>query len=279
MTAKILMPVLVILGFAQGANSYNNPNELCNFACESVPELEQSLQVNTHLGHPQGLSSEFTFITWNIYKARREAFSESFFTLTANADFVAIQEHIENPHMQELYQDSMQPLHSAFGISFIYKGNRPTGVVNLSRWPITAADFFRTDRLEPFVKSPKGIVVTEHRITQLGHLLILNIHGINFRRARGLREQLRMTENRLRHHDGPIIFAGDFNTKTETRLQQTDDYLARFGLRRLTFDNDPRRGTEQLDHIYIRGPQVVEKSLLTSFPGSDHPPLKITFTQ
>ena len=273
---KKIMLILIIgmVGPATLAD-YSGINPFCNFKCESIPPLEDSHQVNHEEGSPLITDMSYTLVTWNIYKGRKDNFEDSFFTLMADVDIAAIQEHLGSTNIEKLYHDTISPLHSALGISFIFSGDMPTGVMNLSRWPIQNSQYFRTEDLEPFVKAPKGTIATVHDLPGVGQLLVVNIHGINFRRAAGLRRQLRQTEDLLTHHDGPIIYTGDFNTKNGTRLKETDEFLAKFGLQRLEYENDQRRLV--LDHVYVRGVQVTSQRLLDGYPGSDHPPIKITF--
>lgn len=58
----------------------------------------------------------------------------------------------------------------------------------------------------------------------------------------------------IRAHQGPVLFAGDFNTKNDERVEVLARMLAEVGLASVTWDN-PLQG-KQLDQAYARGLKV-----------------------
>ena len=82
----------------------------------------------------------------------------------------------------------------------------------------------------------------------------------------------------MRQHQGPIIFAGDFNTWNQRRISLVERLTASLELHPASFDDSTitRYFGHRLDHIYYRGLIAVERF---SFPvkSSDHQPLTVTF--
>lgn len=58
----------------------------------------------------------------------------------------------------------------------------------------------------------------------------------------------------IHSHVGPVLFAGDFNTKNEERVNVLGEMLLAEGLVCVTWDN-PLPG-KQLDQAYVRGLKV-----------------------
>lgn len=136
--------------------------------------------------------------------------------------------------------------------------------------------FYRTQDVEPFVKSPKTIAKVEYALPGTNKkLMVLNIHGINWSGDDALERQLQMTVADLKNHDGPVVFAGDFNIKNSTRLQVAKDVLAAAGLERVTWIN-PENG-EQRNDAFTRGLRVHQAKLINDVidSGSDHPAIEL----
>ena len=109
-------------------------------------------------------------------------------------------------------------------------------------------------------------------------LAIVNIHAINFELSPDTyRAQLGALADALRDHRGPIIFAGDFNTWSDTRDGIVAGIAARLGLTELVLRDDRRAlfYGHHLDHIFVRGLRLVEVGA-TPVTSSDHNPVTAT---
>jgi len=77
-----------------------------------------------------------------------------------------------------------------------------------------------TEGLEPIVKIPKTTLITTYKLSPSNKLLlVVNIHGINMANLEKFKAQLFKIDNKISGHSGPIIFAGDFNTRSKERLR------------------------------------------------------------
>ena len=76
--------------------------------------------------------------------------------------------------------------------------------------------------------------------------------------------------------DGPVIFAGDFNTWSASRQAAVDDFMSEHGLGSIAFEPDLRSRAfgRALDHIYVRGMQA-EFAQVIPVTTSDHNPLRV----
>jgi endonuclease/exonuclease/phosphatase (EEP) superfamily protein YafD len=80
----------------------------------------------------------------------------------------------------------------------------------------------------------------------------------------------------LNNHAGPILLSGDFNTwhwrRSETLKEMTDS----LGLEMLDYDEDHRKRFlgQPLDHIYVRGLEVLEATT-RQVDSSDHNPMSV----
>ena len=107
---------------------------------------------------------------------------------------------------------------------------------------------------------------------------ISNLHGINFTLLLGsFRSQLEAVAAELARHDGPIVFAGDFNTWSDDRSALLNEVASRLGLKPVEVNPDGRRRTLglHLDHLFVRGFTVVQASA-PEVKSSDHNPILVT---
>lgn len=217
------------------------------------------------------LPQTFKVFVWNIYKGRKAAFEDEFKSLYNH--LVLLQEMALTEELMPIYKShaELQWEHAA---NFFLKDGVRTGVGTGSASKALSVDFRVTDDLEPFAKLPKTIIVTEHAVQGLPAsetLLVLNIHGINFRGTEGLVNQINQVLPIIHVHQGPVIFAGDFNTKNGERVETLTKMLKSEGLDIVVWDN-PLSG-KQLDQAYVRGLKVNKAHILTDVSGSDHPAL------
>ena len=253
------------------------PNS-CSYACKEIPPDSEVLHTISEPTRDTLKTGTLKVLAWNLHKGNDPTFRKDFADLTKDKDLVLLSEVVLDDNMTPALQNVV-----GFGwgmaTSFITKKQGPTGTAIGS-----AADFFnlhfkRTDDLEPYVKSPKAITLAEYKIPgQSDTLLVASIHGINWSGDDALTRQLQQVEPEFESHKGPILFAGDFNTKNSSRVGIAQKVLAKSGLVRVPWINpDPKK---QLDDAFTRGFRVDRAELITSVVGnsSDHPAISLVLT-
>ncbi|MGI9202499.1 MAG: endonuclease/exonuclease/phosphatase family protein [Woeseiaceae bacterium] len=156
-----------------------------------------------------------------------------------------------------------------------YRSRRSlTGVMTVSTAkPLTQCNFVT---VEPWIRTPKATVITEYGLTETNQtLLVVNIHAVNFTfGTRGFQEQIRQAQSVLDDHAGPILLSGDFNTWRRRRSEILVEITDSLGLETIQYDEDNRKRVfgQPLDHIYVRGLEVLEATT-RNVTSSDHNPM------
>lgn len=271
--------------FAGGSSKPRNdkewdPNQWndCSYGCKKIPPDSQVLK-KFSTGSQENLdSNRFRVLAWNLYKGRKPNFRQAFLKLTQDADVILTSESVDSDPVQSS-KLSIQGMGWDFATNFLMKDNVGTGVSVGSRAVARDVRFSRTDDLEPFVKSPKAIIMATFGIPGFQQrLLAISIHGINWDDDEALGRQLRKILPELKKHKGPIVFAGDYNTKNQIRVDIAKQVLGEAGLKRVSWDN-PTQG-KQLDDAFVRGVEVHSARLIHDYvdDGSDHPAIDLDMT-
>lgn len=224
----------------------------------------------------QGLDPErISVLNWNIYKGRRENWATDFRRYSYRHDVLMIQEANLVDNLKSLL-DSEHP-YWTLNDAFHYR-DRATGVLTASRVSPVYTCGQRT--AEPFIRLPKTSLLSYYPIEGMNeNLLIANIHGINFTLGVGVyREQIEKLYDVMKHHHGPIVLAGDFNTWSDARMEVVDDLAQRLSLESLDYTSHNRTIVfgNAIDHVYFRGLVPLEHDTwyVTS---SDHNPTRVSF--
>jgi endonuclease/exonuclease/phosphatase (EEP) superfamily protein YafD len=106
-------------------------------------------------------------------------------------------------------------------------------------------------------------------------LLVINIHGLNVTGQDEFERHLLLAMEQVGDHHGPIIFAGDFNTRTKKRLAFMRELLIEeWGMDEMTFRNDERMRSFITGHIidftFTSGLEVIDSEVLGHLESSDH---------
>jgi len=247
----------------------------CSFACESIPDEAHVLSTFGRDSSSQLNSQRIKVLSWNLYKGRKEQYRQSFATLAKEKDVIMLSE-VTTADPVSTSMEAVDGFGWNFAASFLMKDNVGTGTAVGSYAVAHNVRYFRTTDVEPFVKSPKTIAVAEYILPRSRQkLLVLSIHGINFKGDDGIEKQLRDTVPELQLHQGPIIFAGDFNFKNAGRLKLGQQVLLEAGLTRVKWEN-PKKG-KQLDDAFTRGLIVHRARFINDYleTGSDHPAIEL----
>ncbi len=125
-----------------------------------------------------------------------------------------------------------------------------------------------TEGLEPVVKIPKTTLITTYKLLPSNKLiLVVNVHGINMVNLGEYKAQLFEIINNISGHNGPIIFAGDFNTRNKERLSfLLRELKDKLGLETVLFTKEDKKEIKRfffspfpLDHIFYSSKELEVK--------------------
>ncbi|GAB4013994.1 MAG: endonuclease/exonuclease/phosphatase family protein [Bdellovibrio sp.] len=246
-----------------------------------IPRLKDVIKPMGEGTNPALNPDRIQVTVWNMFKGDKDNFVRDFNTVTKNSDILMLQETFLDDKMKGLFKN-----HTGFeyitATSFIFENkNVETGLATASHTRSTAQAFLRSQDREPVVKTPKIVLMATYPIQgKYVELLTVNIHAVNFVTTAAFKRQLFSTIPRVKSHIGPVIFAGDFNTWSDERLELLDQYIKELGLKEVPWTPDTRMRTfkRPLDHILYRGLNLVESRVWGELDGSDHKALEAVFT-
>jgi len=237
-----------------------------------IPKDENVLSVIGAAGE-SNLRKSFKMLVWNVQKGGGVDWSSDFLSLARKMDLVLVQEGMLDANMPDLFT-SIDGWGWNFATSFKYDDEKATGVV--TGGPVAAEEvfFLRSPDTEPVIDTPKMAVGTEFNLD--GHpdnLLVVNIHALNFVTNGTFYDQVTQILARLSLHDGPIIFAGDFNTWNQARINFLRRECAKLDLVEVDFNDSIF--SLVLDHVFVRGLRVHSARRIESVISSDHYPMAV----
>ena len=219
--------------------------------------------------------NRISLLNWNIYKGKRDDWATDFERYSQKHDILTIQE----AHLDDELEDLLEAEHQnwALNVAFNYQ-DRATGVMTASAIKPVAVCGQRTR--EPWIRTPKTSLIAYYPLAGVDEdLLVANVHGINFTLgAKAYNRQIENLYDRIKHHDGPLILAGDFNTWSEKRLRIVERLARRLGLASLDYTNHNRTSVfgNAIDHVFYRGLEAVEHDTW-QVTSSDHNPTRVRF--
>jgi len=213
-------------------------------------------------------------VTWNIHKQADQGWREDLNRFVAANDIVLLQEVV----LREPLRDAIESagLRWTMASSFLYF-DEDIGVLTASRAAPVARCTSRV--VEPLLGLPKSSIVSWYSLRGTPErLAVVNVHAINFSLALPeYREQFELLVAALAAHRGPLVFAGDLNTWTDARWEVVREAARKLGAVEIPFEEDHRTLFlgKQLDHILVRGLEVVEAEVFR-VTSSDHNPVRAT---
>jgi len=277
--ARSVMTAVVALGLACGRNyPVAKPGE----RLRELPGTAVVAALPT-----QGLR----VLVWNVKKSQMPSWSIDFERLAGAADLVLLQE----AHDHERFRGGIGTrvdMHWQMGISFFFakQNSAATGVATGATARADTATVVHAPKREPVVPTPKATLLTTYPLEgRADALLVVNIHAINFRRAKHLREHLETASAAITRHNGSVIFAGDFNTHHRPRMAVVEQFASDHGLhpvfpnwvegagKKPVVDGRMRHLKLPLDHVYVRGLRATCARVRPEVAGSDHKPLEVVF--
>jgi endonuclease/exonuclease/phosphatase (EEP) superfamily protein YafD len=217
----------------------------------------------------------FRVLTWNVHKGDGSGWLTDLAWFGAHHDLVLMQEVRLSPRLRRVLRE--EGLHWALAEAFRFD-DAETGVLTAARARVNFACMLRAT--EPVTRIPKAVVVT--RVPFAGSstsLLVANVHALNFTLGtEDLRAQLDAVAAILDRYEGPVIFAGDFNTWSTARRRAVDAIVRRLGLRAVSFAADERSRFfgEPVDWMYYRG-LIAGAARAVPVESSDHNPVSVVF--
>jgi len=217
---------------------------------------------------------------WNIKKTQEYDWEEEFTAFGQNRDLFLIQE----AYKTDIFNSTLEKFSGVrwdMGISFLYRNynDRPTGTMIGSKVNPTSVVITHTEDNEPVVGTPKAMTSATYRVQGRNQeLLVISIHAINITsHATFIRHMLQAKEQIIKHR-GPVLFAGDFNTRTKARTAYLMEMVNTLGFKTVIFKNGELRmrfkfTNNYLDHSFVRGIDVTNAEVIGESDGSDHKPL------
>ena len=243
----------------------------------TIPHEASSLRHFGKSAQPSFRSGEiYGALIWNIFKSKKRGWDVDFSRLHPVYDLLLLQEaKINFSESIEVYDPDYSWV---FGESFaLDRCGSSCGVLTGSRIQQQHAFNRHGPVREPFVNTPKSTSFAYYAIEdQPCKLLVINSHFINFRQSSAFERQLEQVVSVISDHDGPVLFAGDFNTWNGRRRGHLLDAMQALGLESVVFANESRTFM-LLDYIFTRGLRVREAHLLHFIQTSDHLPLSMWF--
>ena len=229
--------------------------------------------------------SALEVVVWNTLKGRRESYYDFLAAHTANAELILLQEFRHDPLLEASHREVFVGRDAGLAVSFYTRPNQaaPTGVCTISSVRSSKSMLLLSRYFEPVTRTPKAAICTYYPIEAPDcppeqALLVLNSHGINFRLRRPFLDQMLQFEAQLRHHAGPIILVGDFNTWERGRVRILEGVARSINLTHIRFPPGIKAVSgHELDRVYVRGGEAVQPRVLTNSAASDHSMLSFKF--
>lgn len=227
-------------------------------------------------GEPSSVQDRkhFDIFVWNVFKGQRAtAFEKDFCELGHGKDFILLQEAIVDERMPQIWRKDFAPYQWNLAQSFHYKKDlTSTGVAIGSRMRPQSVDFIRAKTRELFWFTPKLTLFSEYDFAGQKVLMVCT-HMLNFVTLGAFTESLYEIAQKISTFAGPVVLAGDFNTWNFKRYTVMKSIFHDLQLEHLDLDNDGR--LLKLDHVFVRGFEVLKAQVHHTVSSSDHYPLEI----
>jgi endonuclease/exonuclease/phosphatase (EEP) superfamily protein YafD len=256
-------------------------------ACGLIPARGIIIEENTF--STQSLNdSSIKVLDWNIHKEGNSGdWVEDYEKIYKDKkpDIVLLQEARLNTGLKHALKTGKE-MGWIFS-SNIEERNHDTysGVLTASKAKPSEQYSITTEGLEPIVKTPKTTLITTYKLSPSNKLLlVVNIHGLVMTNFEKFKAQIFEIVNTISGHNGPIIFAGDFNTRNKERssflLRELKDKL---DLEAVPFTKEDEKRIKHflfspfpLDRIFYSSKELELRKgspdVLETIQSSDHKP-------
>jgi endonuclease/exonuclease/phosphatase (EEP) superfamily protein YafD len=262
-------------------------------SCGLIPARGIIKEENTFSTQPLNDSS-IKMLVWNIHKeGNSRDWIEDYDKIYEDKkpDIIVLQEARLNTGLEYALHRTSKEMGWIFSPN-IEERNHGTysGVLTASNAKPYEQYSITTEGLEPVVKTPKTTLITTYKLSPSNKLLlVVNVHGINMANLEEYKAQLFEIVNNISGHNGPIIFAGDFNTRNKERLSfLLRELKDKLGLETVPFAKEDKKEIKRfifspipLDHIFYSSNELEVKQdsqdVLETIKSSDHKPLFVEF--
>ena len=233
----------------------------CRFSCSSfVPDT-------------------FGVLCWNVYKQntkhlRFQPFLQKL-TQEKEIDFLLLQE----ANFRDDKHFTLKNFAFDAAANLEFRGEF-YGVLSASRVESKNAQAYLSEGRESLIGPHKSLLLSTYPFEDGSTLLILNIHAINFRENKRYYRELERFLELMKHHEGPMIIAGDFNSWNKKRIQKLHEIREELDLSRVPFKQVDKVKSfmgNHLDFIFYRGVELLNFSVHREHEISDHHPLFARF--
>jgi endonuclease/exonuclease/phosphatase (EEP) superfamily protein YafD len=276
----MLRPAFLILAFLL-VSSEAEARRLLGRWFELVPEEQSHVVVKDTISGVLD-PTRISVLVWNIKKSEMKNWAQEFLDYSRQRHLVLLQEGYRNSTF-----DSTLATIPAFrwdmAVSFLMrqKGRTPTGVLIGSTADPVEVRAEHTRDYEPLVNTPKATLYAKYPLLNSAHeLLVVSVHGINLTSFATFKRHVEQMRAEIARHEGPVLWAGDFNTRTQARTRYLMQAVRDLGLSEVNFKNGDRRMVwkftkNYLDHGFVRGLTVKDAEVIVDSRGSDHRPLTL----
>ena len=154
------------------------------------------------------------------------------------------------------------------------------GVLTASSYAFKEAQARLSSKREGMFATHKSYMLSHHSLAEGGSLLVVNVHAINFVRARQFSQEIELIKEEILEHKGPLIVAGDFNVWSRQRRLSLLQFCRSVGLRQAIMVDPHHVKTYRqhpLDFIFYRDLTLQETLAIDTSNVSDHNPLYARF--
>ena len=221
----------------------------------------------------------FGVLCWNVYKqnSKHKGFKPFLQKLSKekNIDFLLLQEANFRDDQNFTIPDFAFDAAANLEIRGEFYG-----VLSASRVESKNAQAYLTEEKESFIGPHKSLLMCTYPFEDGSTLLVLNIHAINFRENKGYYRELERFFELIKHHEGPMIIAGDFNAWNKKRILKLHEIREELVLNTVPFKQIDKVKSfmgNHLDFIFYRGVELLDFSVHKYHRVSDHHPLFAQF--
>lgn len=277
----------------QGTRKWRGPIRIAAIIVVALTVACQAtdvIKISEFRAPEQPVPGTIAIVSWNAEKGHSDQFKSDLSRLVRvdRPDFVFLQEA-----RADLLETKRIGGYFASSWSYPWPNGTTIGLLTLSHVPPLRIQPIPSKHREFFITAPKLSLATEYPLTNGQRLLAINVHLLAFERwaTTGVASQMDDLEAIMRHHTGPIVLVGDFNTWSEKRLalvQAMADELhltevdgfppgRRTGDKKISFWNWLFGIDEELvlDRVYYRG-FTHHSAKVLPYESSDHPAIQVT---
>lgn len=244
----------------------------------SLIPISEAHRILGQASRPEFKSESIKVLIWNIKKGQEKGLDKDLHKLGSDRDLVMLSEGYGKPSVLNMFK-SFKGFAWDFGVSFLYKkdNNYPTGTLIGSNVEATEVRVTHSPDLEPIIQTPKAITMGKYPVQASNkELLVISVHGINLADHDSFVRHMGQAFEEIDRHDGPVIFGGDFNTRTKKRLEHLFRETLKRGFQSVDFVNGHKRSKgitpHYLDWTFIKGLKVKNPKVIP-VKSSDHMPM------